>query len=131
MDFDYWLRAGVSHQVQHLPSKFATLRLQPEAKSIANLDQFAAELVRVYTSFFAVNQNAKAFHNIKNDAMANIYFRAADCSFWAKDFAAARHYAKSSRRHKKWPPRSLWGWIFLGQPGRFIAQKTLGNPYLP
>jgi glycosyltransferase involved in cell wall biosynthesis len=131
MDFDYWLRVGFSHCIVHLPGKLAALRLQPDAKSIAHLDMFASELVRVYQKFFSQAGLPQEILDLEIDAMANIYFRAADCAFWGNDLPSARHYAKKSRFYRKWPLRRLWVWISLGEIGSGIAHKFFRNPYYP
>jgi glycosyltransferase involved in cell wall biosynthesis len=130
MDFDFWLRVGLAHQVRYLPEKFAFLRLHPDAKSIASLKSFASELVAVYTKFFANDALPGDFMEIKQEAMSNIYFRAADCSFWGKDLSSARKYAKTSRAFRIWPPRGLWFWIALGRFGNQLAERIYSNPYL-
>jgi glycosyltransferase involved in cell wall biosynthesis len=129
MDFDYWLRVGFSHRVVHLPGKLAALRLQPEAKSVAHLDKFAGELVRVYQKFFSQAGLPQEILDLKRDAMANIYLRAADCAFWGNDLPSARCYAQKSRSYRKWPLRRLWIWIILGRFGSRIAHKLSKNPY--
>jgi glycosyltransferase involved in cell wall biosynthesis len=131
MDFDYWLRTGLSQCVVHLPEKLAALRLQPDAKSIAHLDLFAGELVRVYQKIFSQHRLPQEILDLKRDAMANIYFRAADCAFWGNDLPSARRYAQKSRVYRKWPLRRLWIWIALGRFGSRLVHKLFKNPYYP
>jgi glycosyltransferase involved in cell wall biosynthesis len=131
MDFDYWLRAGLYHQVEYLPAKLAALRLHASAKSIAQLGRFAVELVQVYEGLFARNNLPPAVLEIKREAMANIHHRAADCAFWAGNFSAARHYVRQSFQLKPWPPRTLWFWVLFGPFALFLANRLIGNPYLP
>lgn len=131
MDFDYWLRAGLHHPFEYLPVKLAALRLHASAKSIARLGNFASELVQVYEGLFARNDLPPAVLAVKRDAMANIHHRAADCAFWAGNISAARHYIRQSFRLRPWPPRALWLWVLFGSPALFLANRLIGNPYLP
>lgn len=128
-DFDFWLRVGLGHQVAYVPQKFASLRLHPAAKSVASLSSFADELVSVYSKFFSDDQLPKEVRDLKKDAMANIYNRAADCAFWGKDYPSARRYAKTSRSYRTWPLRGSWFWIALGRLGNLLAERIYSNPY--
>lgn len=131
MDFEYWLRVGRFCRVVYIPVKFGALRLHPEAKSITKLDRFGKELVEVYKRYFADRNLSPELRNLEDEAMANIYTRAADCAFWGKNYSAARRYAFESWKHQKWPLRKIWLWIFLGKFGGILAEKRLKNPYLP
>lgn len=131
MDFDYWLRAGLQHKIVYFPEKLAELRLHATAKSVAQLGNFAAELVQIYSNFFGRNDLPSEIRAIGHEALANIYLRAADCAFWAGNVAAARHHLHHSFRYRPWPPRALWFWIFAGPVGRFLAEHLFKNPYLP
>jgi glycosyltransferase involved in cell wall biosynthesis len=130
MDFDYWLRAGLQHDIRYLPEKLAALRLHAMAKSIAQLGKFAVEMVQVYQSFFARDDLPPEIFPVKREALANIHHRAADCAFWAGDMPAARGYIRESFRLRPWPPRVLWAWVLCGAPGRALANRFFGNPYL-
>jgi len=131
MDFDYWLRAGLQHDIRYLPERLAALRVHATAKSIAHLGKFAVELVQVYQSFFARDDLPPEILPVKRDALANIHHRAADCAFWAGDIPAARRYIRESFRIRPWPPRALWVWVLFGAPGLSLANRLFGNPYLP
>src|SRR5574341_422297 len=131
MDFDYWLRAGLQHDIQYLPEKLAALRLHATAKSVAQLGKFAVELVQVYQNLFGRDDLPAEIFPVKRDAMANIHHRAADCAFWAGDIAAARHFIRESFRLRPWPPRALWLWVLSGTPGLYLANRLFGNPYFP
>jgi hypothetical protein len=130
LDFDFWLRVGLNHRVAYVPQKFASLRLHPGAKSVASLSSFAGELVAVYGKFFSNDQLPPEVLDLKKDAMANIYNRAADCAFWGGDFPSARQYARTSRNYRPWPLRGSWFWIALGRLGNLIADRIYSNPYL-
>jgi glycosyltransferase involved in cell wall biosynthesis len=131
MDFDYWLRAGLQHDIRYHPEKLAALRVHATAKSIAHLGQFAVELVQIYQSFFARDDLPSKILPIKGEALANIHHRAADCAFWAGDMPAARYYIRESIRMRPWPPKALWVWVLCGALGLSLATRLFGNPYLP
>lgn len=129
MDFDYWLRIGLHHRVKYLPKKLSALRLHHSAKSVALLSEFSKELVQVYQKLFSWNDLPKEIVAVKTEALANIYFRASDCSFWGNAPAEARKYALNSIRYQIWPLRGLWLWVALGRLGIFLANKIYKNPY--
>lgn len=131
MDFDYWLRAGLQHRIEYCPEKLAGLRLHATAKSVAQLGDFAAELVQIYRNFFSRDDLPPAIRAVEGEALANIYHRAADCAFWAGNFTAARRHLRHSTHYRTWPPRALWFWVYSGPVGLFLAERLSGNPYLP
>lgn len=131
MDFDYWLRAGVHFRAAYLPERLAALRLHAGAKSVAQVSGFGAELERVYRRLFAQPDLPPAVKAIERQALGNVFARAADTAFWAGDLARARRYAWQAWRSNPLRPRGLWLWVALGKPGRWLAQRLLGNPYQP
>lgn len=130
MDFDYWLRAGLSQRFAYLPTCLAGLRIHAEAKSIAWLGKFANELVTIYNHIFSRPDLPREVQNNKLIALANIYYRAADCTFWANQIPEARAYALKSMRFAPFRIRRLWFYLLLGKPGRRWAERKHGNPYL-
>lgn len=131
MDFDYWLRAGVHFRAAYLPERLAALRLHAGAKSVAQVSGFGAELERVYRRLFAQPHLPAEIKAIERQALGNVYARAADTAFWSGDLAGARQYAWQAWQRAPLRPRGLWLWIALGRPGRWLAERMLGNPYLP
>ena len=130
MDFDYWLRAGVEHNIVFSPVRLAALRIHDEAKSIAKLAGFADELVTVYQRFFELPDLPDVIRSSSRKAMENIYYRASDCTFWANDLKKSRQYAKQAWSLNPFRIRRLWLYLLLGGYGRNLAEKTVGNPYL-
>ncbi len=130
MDFDYWLRAGITSRVIWLPVRLAGLRIHNDAKSVSRLGQFAQELIKVYQRFFAQPELPDEFRTSKTEAMTNCYYRAADCAFWANQLPEARAYAWQSWRLTPLRLRWLWLYLALGKPGRAWAEQSNGNPYL-
>ncbi len=131
MDYDYWLRAGIYFNAQYLPQKFAALRLHGGAKSIASIKGFGVELVRVYDRLFEKPDLPAEVKAARSTAMANVYSYAADTSFWAGDFGAARRFVAQAWRRQPWRLRGSWLWMLLGRAGRNLAERLYGNPYLP
>jgi glycosyltransferase involved in cell wall biosynthesis len=130
MDYDYWLRGGINHKGAYLPFRLAALRLHSSAKSVAQLGKFAAEQVYTFRKLFSRPDLPSDVRAMEKEVMGNVYFLAADSSFWSNRLAAGRAYArKSFSCHKRL--RSLWLWLALGQPGRWLAGQLYRNPYFP
>lgn len=129
MDFDYWLRTGLQHRFAYLPQRLACLRLHDDAKSITSLEGMADELALVYQQLFSRPDLPGSLAAQRTTALANIYLRAADASFWAGNLAKARRYAWMSWRQQPGKPRRLWWYLLLGKAGRRRAEIKLGNPY--
>ncbi len=130
MDFDYWLRAGLSCLVAYLPVRLAALRLHGAAKSLAQTARFSDELVQIYSSLFARNDLPPSIRSLETEAMNSIYHRAADIHFWVGDLPAARRLAWQAFCLKPWKPRTLWFYLALGPVGRSLAGSRHPNPYL-
>ena len=129
MDFDYWLRAGLSCRVDYLPRRLAALRLHTGAKSIADLPRFAPELVTLYEKLFSSSDLPEAVRSLKSRAMSSALYRASDCAYWGGDIGEARRYARLAWR---WAPlhlrRQLW-LALLGSPMREALLRVRGNPH--
>jgi len=129
MDFEFWLRIGLHHKIVYLPQKLASLRLHPKAKSIAGLSGIAGELVDVYKEYFENPELPSEVLALKLEAMGNINFRAADCSYWGNDYPSARRYVQISRAYLPQTFRSLWLWTAMGRLGKPIVKLFYKNPY--
>jgi glycosyltransferase involved in cell wall biosynthesis len=130
MDFDYWLRAGKAHQIVYIQKRLAQLRTHRQAKSIASLGNFGKELVFIYQKFFASPDLPDYIRPLKQRAMSNIYYRAADCSYWGRQLLDARRFAWKSWQFYPARLRRLWFYLALGKLGRNIADKKYRNPYI-
>lgn len=134
MDFDFWLRSGLGHRLQYHPVHIANLRLHDEAKSVRALQGFGAELLQVYEAFFRRPSLPHAIEALRDEAMANAYYLAADSSFWAGAPAQARGYALEALRHATLVPRHafvLLALSCLGRLGRTLGSRLYTNPYFP
>jgi len=119
----------MGHRINYIPQKLASLRLYPEAKSVAGLRAVAGELVDVYTEYFENPNLPPEVLALKLEAMGNIYYRAADCSYLGNDYPSARRYAQISRAYLPQTFRSLWLWTAMGRLGKPIVKLFYKNPY--
>ena len=53
MDWDFWLRAGIRHQIAYFPELLSTYRLHKDSKTVAQASKAAPELEYMYRKFFA------------------------------------------------------------------------------
>ncbi len=130
MDYDYWLRIGLHCAGAYLPFHLAALRLHLSAKSVAQTGKFATERVHTFQKLFARPDLPPHVRALEKEVMGNAYFLAADSSFWSNQLPAGRAYARQSL-HCQVRLRSLWLWLALGQPGRWLAGRLYRNPYFP
>ncbi len=130
MDFDYWLRAGKAHRIAFIKERLARLRTHNQAKSITSLGNFGKELVLIYEKFFSTSDLPDHIRPLKQKAMSNIYYRAADCSFWGGELADARRFALKSWQFYPTRLRRLWLYLALGNFGRKLAEERFHNPYI-
>lgn len=131
MDFDYWLRAGLSRAFAYLPVPLAALRVHHGAKSVSHLKSFASELVTIYHRLFLRDDLPDLVRAIQSQAMSNIYYRAASCAFWSgQDDSGARQYALQAWRYRPLNMRPPLVLAFSGKWGREILTRWRGNPFL-
>jgi glycosyltransferase involved in cell wall biosynthesis len=130
MDFDYWLRAGLSCAFAYLPARLAALRVHHGAKSVSHLKGFAGELVTIYHRLFSRDDLPDSVRAIQSQAMSNIYYRAASCAFWSGQDAGARRYALQAWRYRPLNLRLPLALAFSGAWGREILMHWFGNPFL-
>ncbi len=129
MDFEYWLRAGLVCQVEYLPIKLAALRVHQEAKSLVGLSELARELVEIYNAYFSANDIPESLLEFKQEALAHVNYRAADCAFWYGDSNLARQFLLSSWMHGNRRVDRLSLCVLIGKLGLLLAQRITGNPY--
>ena len=129
MDFDYWLRLGVRHEMGYVPQKLAHLRLHEAAKTVRQAGEFAPELIRVYQRLFARTDLPEAVQAARTQAMRNAYYNAATFAFWSAHLPAARQYALQGWLLDPMHFRRLWLVLLLGRMGLKIAERWLRNPF--
>jgi glycosyltransferase involved in cell wall biosynthesis len=74
MDWDYWLRAGLGHRIEHVPAVWSTYRLHPQSKTVAGELRAAPELAYAYQKFFARQDLPSDIARLRRRAMAAMYF---------------------------------------------------------
>lgn len=130
MDYEFWLRAGLRHNIAHIPQKLACLRIHHQAKSVQSLERFAFELVQIYQNMFTREDLPVELKQMHSKTMGTVYMRAADCSFWAGNIKNSRIFAAKAWKVNPFRLRTLWGLILLGNLGLKIAHRRYENPYL-
>jgi glycosyltransferase involved in cell wall biosynthesis len=134
MDFEYWIRVGLSHRVKYLDQTLAALRIHRSAKSLERLASFGDELVTMLIELFQRGGLPPEIQALEREAMTNAYYLAADGAFWAGDVARARRFAlESVSIGRLSSPRGLPRLLalsLLGRTGRALAERWRPNPYL-
>jgi glycosyltransferase involved in cell wall biosynthesis len=74
MDWDFFLRAGVRHQIEYTPELLSTYRLHPESKTVAQAARAAPELEVMYRNYFALPDVPAEIRQARGRATANMYF---------------------------------------------------------
>jgi glycosyltransferase involved in cell wall biosynthesis len=79
MDVDYWLRAGQSCVLAHIPQTLSHYRVHPSAKTfdVANSETRAREFVQVYERFWHRDDLPQAILAFRSRSLAHIYLYAA------------------------------------------------------
>ena len=130
MDYDYWLRAGVRHNIAFVPIKFARMRLHQRAKSIKNLNKFPEELITIYMKLFNMANLPAEIQKLEREALHNVFYRASHIAFWAGEPEASRQYANHALLHFF----HIRSWILMLVANKFgikLANLFKDNPYLP
>jgi glycosyltransferase involved in cell wall biosynthesis len=93
MDWDFWLRAGLRHRIDHIPELLSTYRLHAESMTVASTGRHAPELEYMYRKFFAQPSLPEWLERARPRAMANMYFTQAAYLMRAGQPGAARRTA--------------------------------------
>lgn len=99
MDWDYWLRAGLHHRIVYIRQLLSTYRLHPASKTLTQSQVAAAELQRMYRSYFERNDLPLTIRNRKREAMANMFFTSGNYYLEARDSPAAARAARMALTH--------------------------------
>jgi glycosyltransferase involved in cell wall biosynthesis len=129
MDFDYWLRAGLSEKIVYLPIRLAKMRLHPQAKSNRKTEEFANELLGIYKEYFNKKDLPQDIKHIEKMSMCSAYTRAAHISFWSKNTSLSFNYSVKALRYR---PFNLLPLSYLFASNKlfyFIASRLQKNPY--
>lgn len=93
MDWDFWLRAGLRHQIAFLPEVLSTYRLHDDSKTVAGLVRAAPELERIYRRLFDTPGLPLEVHRLKREAFASMFFTTAGYLVAGGDQRTARRAA--------------------------------------
>ena len=74
MDWDYWLRAGLEFRLAYTPLLWSTYRLHEASNTVSQSAKAAPELEYMYKKFFSSVAEKSQLAQIRNQAMANMYF---------------------------------------------------------
>ena len=89
MDWDFWLRAGVNHEIVYVPELWSTYRLHAESKTIAQANKAAPELEYMYEKFFADPNLPPRVRELEKQAKVNMLFTTAGYYITGGDRKAA------------------------------------------
>ncbi len=93
MDWDYWLRAGLEHRIDHIPVTLSTYRLHDQSKTVAGELRAAPELNYAYNKFFSQARLPAEIRDLRTEAMAAMYFTMAGYRLRGGDARSARRDA--------------------------------------
>lgn len=129
MDFDYWLRLGLRHQLAYMPVRLAKLRLHPGSKSALQIHRFAPELIAAYQRLFAASALPEPVRAVKAEAMSNVHYLAASCFFWTAQFPNARRHAFRALSYAPLNVRRPLLLALLGPLALRPLEHLFGNPF--
>lgn len=93
MDWDLWLRAGLTARIMYEPVLLSTYRLHPESKTVSQARRSAPELEYMYRKYFKDRAIPLAIRQRKGEAFANMFFTSAGYFIRGGDKAAGRRMA--------------------------------------
>lgn len=96
MDWDLWLRAGLSFQIDYTPELWSTYRLHAESKTVAQSLKAAPELEYMYRKFFTREDLPDWVKKVKKKSMMNMCFTTAGYYLNGGDRRSAAKMAKSA-----------------------------------
>ncbi len=103
MDWDFWLRAGINHQISYFPELLSTYRLHADSKTVAQANKAAPELEYMYRKFFARPDLPERIASLEKEAMVNMLFTSGGYYLEGGNRRAAARAALRAVRH--WPSR--------------------------
>lgn len=74
MDWDFWLRAGIYYNIEHLDAIWSTYRLHAESKTVAQAKKAAPELEYMYKKYFSRDDLPAEIRSMEKEAMMNMCF---------------------------------------------------------
>jgi glycosyltransferase involved in cell wall biosynthesis len=109
MDFDYWLRLGLSHKIAHLPEPLSHFRVHSQSKGVSTHAKNAPDFVYIYEKLFSLGNVPKEVKKVRRQAMSSAHLRA------ALAYHIAGNYRQSRRHMLKgfylYPLHVNWLWV--------------------
>ena len=96
MDWDLWLRAGLSFKIEYTPELWSTYRLHAESKTVAQSLKAAPELEYMYRKFFSREDLPDWVRKVKKKSMMNMYFTTAGYYLNGGDKKSAARMARAA-----------------------------------
>lgn len=77
LDFDYYARAALEHQLAYMPQTLATYRVHPESKTVAGALGFVSEFAAVVEQLFTLPGLPPALQGRRRALVSDHYYRVA------------------------------------------------------
>ncbi|MBK7706929.1 MAG: hypothetical protein IPJ30_14490 [Acidobacteria bacterium] len=74
MDWDFWLRAGLYYQIEHIDAILSTYRLHADSKTVAQAKKAAPELGVYVPEVFSRDDVPSDIRALESEAMMNMFF---------------------------------------------------------
>jgi glycosyltransferase involved in cell wall biosynthesis len=129
MDWDFWLRAGISHKFAYFPELLSTYRLHEESKTVAQAVKAAPELEYMYRKFFDRPDLPDEIRRLEREAMVNMFFTTGGYYLLGGDRKAARRMARSAVKTRPSGivrPGVLHKFVYCFLGGRPIYERSKG-----
>jgi len=132
MDYDLWLRIGLTAPMKYIPLEMAALRLHSQSKTISAMPKFANEFARMYQDLFSNPVLPPSLRSRQNEIMHTAYIHSASFCFWGGGTRLALEFLHKSWKMHQFPRRRTF-WLLLvfsllGKIGWNLAQVMHGNP---
>jgi len=127
MDWDFWLRAGLRHQIAYFPELLSTYRLHRESKTVAQMAKAAPELEYMYSKFFAREDIPANIRGQQRLALANMCFTSGSYYLLGSDKRmAARMGFKALRTYPAtlYRPKLTHKFIYCLLGGQLLYQRA-------
>ncbi len=138
MDWDYWLRSGLRHRIEHHPELWSTYRLHAASNTVAQAKRVAPELERMYGRFFERADLPDWARARRDEATANMWFTTA--GYYSKGGAHDLAAEAGKAAQRAYPaltrdPRMLRKWAFcrygnhpVYRAGRSLLRRIRTKP---
>ena len=127
MDWDYWLRAGLRHQIAYFPELLSTYRLHQESKTVAQAARAAPELEYMYRKFFGRSDLPQGVRDLEQQAMVNMFFTSGGYYLEGGDPGSARRMgfkALQTSPSRIYRPEVVHKFLYCLLGGRSFYQRS-------